>query len=341
MAMSETASPLKGRVTIRTVAEDAGVSVAAVSKVLRNAYGVSDALRANVQASIARLGYRPNTAARSMRGRTHTIGILLVEMANPFLPGLVRSISETLASEGYKCLIGVGEKLLKMETTLIDSMIDSRMDGIILIAPRLAGKKLENYATQIPLVAIGHHEPGAALFDTVNSDDTEGARIAVRSLIEAGHRRIHMVTLEDSEDPELEVFRQRETGYLQAMQAAGLAANAKIIQIRESKPPLEIQLNEILESNEATAIFCWSDIHAVELYALARAKGLRVPQDLAIVGYDNSPVAALSVVNLSSIDQGSKRIGELAAKTLISRIAGRKFAEHILIPPRYVGRSSV
>ena len=114
-----------------TVATDAGVSVAAVSKVLRNAYGVSPSLRERVQASIDKLGYRPNTAARGLRGRTFTVGVLVVELRNPFVPDIVDGANAALAQFGYKALIGVGRTRTALETALIELMIDHNMDGLI------------------------------------------------------------------------------------------------------------------------------------------------------------------------------------------------------------------
>lgn len=328
------------RVTIRTVADDAGVSVAAVSKVLRNAYGVSEALRTNVQASIERLGYRPSTAARSMRGRTNTVGILLVEMANPFLPAVVGSINKVLVAANYKSLMGVGEAQLQIETSLIESMIDFRMDGVILIAPRISGTLLDGFAAQIPMVVIGHHEAGSTAFDTINSDDVEGAKIAVNALIAAGHRKIHMISLPRHLHSEIDVYHQRESGYVEAMQDAGLTDQIMIFRSSQRSPLREKEMAEIVANRKATAYFCWSDIHAVALYGVASAAGLSIPKDLAIVGYDNSPIAALQPLNLSSIDQNAEAIGTNAAKALISRIEGRSVAEHILMEPRLERRDS-
>src|SRR6476660_7940118 len=125
------------RVTIRTVAKDAGVSVAAVSKVLRDAYGVSEALRSKVQASMQKLGYRPHAAARGMRGQTYTLGILLPDLRNPFFADIMAGINEALVRTQYQPLLGVGESAPTTEHAVIDAMVDRQMDGLILIAPRL------------------------------------------------------------------------------------------------------------------------------------------------------------------------------------------------------------
>lgn len=329
------------KVTIRTVAEDAGVSVAAVSKVLRNAYGVSDALRARVLGSIEKLGYRPSTAARGMRGRTYTVGILLVEMENPFLPGVVAGVKRVLARANYHALIGVSDARMQLESSLIDSMMDMRMDGLILIAPRLHGDLLARFAERIPMVVIGHHEPTARSFDTVNSDDRRGAGIVVEALAAAGHRDIHMLNLPARDDAGTSVYGQREAGYLDAMRTAGLAASGRVVRARERLGEAEADLSRVLAAEALpSAIFCWSDIHAIPLINLARPMGLDVPGRLAIVGYDNSPVAALPLIGLSSVDQNAGTLGETAGEQLLSRIEGRSEAEHMLLEPALVRRAS-
>jgi LacI family transcriptional regulator len=234
--------PKTGRVTIRTVAADAGVSVAAVSKVLRNAYGVSDALRANVQAAIDRLGYRPTTAARGMRGRTFTMGILVTDLVNPYLAAVIDGINSGVQPAGFKTLIGVGQNKQEIETGLIESMIDHRMDGLILIAPRAGPDTLPRYAAQIPIVAMGHHEPGQTGFDTVNADDFEGARMAVRDLVAAGHRDIGMISLRMDVHNGSNVSERREDGYLAAMAAAGLSDRARISHMRQDPTPVVAEM---------------------------------------------------------------------------------------------------
>jgi LacI family transcriptional regulator len=329
------------KVTIRDVASDAGVSVAAVSKVLRNAYGVSDGLRAKVLKSIEDLGYRPSTAARGMRGKTYSVGMLLVEMSNPFLPSVVEGAKKALRQAGYQMLIGVGEAQTSIERSLIDSMIDLQMDGILLIAPRLSGRLLARYAAQCPMAVIGHHEPHAAAFDTVNSDDRLGARSAVEALIARGCRNVEMISL-PRVDNGCEVFELREDGYRQAMQAAGLTEHARIWRIREKPGGPGERLGSIFERDRIPdAFFCWSDIHAIEVLNEAHRRGINVPDQLSVVGYDNTPVAGMPLINLSSVEQRGEKLGQLAARALLSRLSGRKDAEHVLVEPELLLRGSV
>lgn len=330
------------RVTIRHVAKDAGVSVAAVSKVLRNAYGVSDQLRQKVEASIEKLSYRPSFAARGMRGRTYTIGILIVELTNPFLPAVIESVIGCVSENGYKALVGVGHSVDQIEASMIEAMIDNRMDGVILIAPRISGKFLETFAQQIPIVAIAHHEQQATTYDTVNSDDRKGARLAVEALLERGYRDVAMVGYDPHVAEATEVLRQREVGYMDAMKAAGLERQARIHRLPPPGEDRSVQIDKLLKaSNRARAMFVWSDLDAIPLLSACQALNIRVPEDLAIVGYDNSPPGAIPLVGLSSVDQNPVEMGRVAANLLLSRIGGRKRTEHMLIEPDVVARRSI
>ncbi|HZY67512.1 MAG TPA: LacI family DNA-binding transcriptional regulator, partial [Devosia sp.] len=176
--------------TIRDVAEDAGVSVAAVSKVLRDAYGVSDALRAKVKASIDRLSYRPHAAARGMRGQTYTLGFLIPDLHNPFFADIHAGVNTALERTQYQLLMGVSDSDPNSETALMEAMMDRRMDGVILIGSRIAAEQLAEVASRIPVVVIAFHPQGETNFDTVNNDDRLGATLVVQHLVGAGYENI-------------------------------------------------------------------------------------------------------------------------------------------------------
>nr|WP_321455822.1 LacI family DNA-binding transcriptional regulator [uncultured Cohaesibacter sp.] len=329
------------KATIKDVAEDAGVSRSAVSKVLTNAYGVSDSMREKVEKSIAKLGYRPSTAARGMRGSTYAIGVLLVEMENPFMAELVEGIRKILNDANYKMLVGVSEARVNIETSLIESMMDFNLDGLVIISPGMDPDLLSEFALQLPIVVLGQHVPEATTFDTVNSDDFQGARVAVQSLIEAGHKRIHMISIPEH-GSNSDVFCIRETGYRAAMEDAGLGGQTRVHcmkGVRDSS--IQDQLARLLvDENRPSAFFCWSDIHALQLIDLAEQSGIALPDDLSIVGYDNSKLGAHSRINLSSVDQKGEEMGALAAKAILSRIEGRQEAEHHIVPPELMLRKS-
>ena len=328
-----------GKVTIRTVAGDAGVSVAAVSKVLRNAYGVSDGLRQRVQASIERLGYRPSTAARGMRGRTYTVGVLVVELRNAFLPDVIDSVNATLDEAGYKALIGVGQSRAALESALVESMIAHGMDGLVLVAPRLPPDVIRRFARTVPIAVIGHHLPDETAFDTVNADDIRGGELAVAELLAHGHREIAMLSL--SERAEGEVSTQREIGFRRALAAAGLP-EGRVARLPRGGVRCEAELAAWLDAPERpSGVFCWSDLSAVELLGVAAGRGLGIPRDLSVMGFDNSRIAALPQVALTSIDQAGARLGSLASEVLLERLGGRAEPRHLLVEPAVVRRGSV
>jgi LacI family transcriptional regulator len=330
------------RATIRTVAADAGVSVPAVSKVLRNAYGVSEALRTKVEASIAKLGYRPNVSARAMRGKSFIIGVLLVDVSNPFFPQILDGVNEVLGLSNYRALLGVGQSQSNLEASLIESMISHQMDGLILVAPQMHGKELERFAKQIPMVVLGHHEATATDFDTVNSDDQEGASIAVSAFISRGITNIAMLSIGRDDPDQHNVETHREIGFRKAMKKAGLATLADIWRCSgDTKKCAEDVFHLLQTRKRPRGLFCWSDLDAVHAIDACAKLGVRVPEDLAIIGYDNSSVAALSVVNLASIDQSGQRLGRLATETLLARINGRNSAIHLLVEPNLVVRRSL
>lgn len=338
-----------GKVTIRTVAEDAGVSVTAVSNVLRDAYGVSEAMREKVLLSIAKLGYRPSTAARAMRGRTYTVGVLALDIANPFVNEVVGGIQQAIEAASFKLMIGVGRGQSRLESSLIETMIDTRMDGLLLIAPHLQPETLDRFSRQIPMVLIGHHEFEASSFDTANCDDEEGARMAVRALHNAGHRNIRMISLPHRELSEADVSVRREAGYKMEMRDLGLADKISVtfddigqaVSEATGESLAERMRTLLVSAPKPVAFFCWSDLHAITLIDEARAMGLDVPEQVAVLGFDNAPSAGLRTVGLSSIDQGGHALGAKAGQLLLERINGRTTARHVLVQPSLVIRQSI
>ena len=330
-----------GRITIRTVAEDAGVSTSAVSKVLRDAYGVSEALRTKVRASIASLGYRPHTAARGMRGQTYTLGLLLPDLHNPFFGDIFAGVNAALERTQYQTLLGVSESATSIEVALIEAMIDRQMDGLILIGPRILGRDVMQLAARIPTVLIAHHATPDANFDTVNNDDRLGAKLVVQHLVGTGHRNIAFLSQEIADGEKTMVTTRREIGYREAMKEAGLGKYAQVAYAPQTSRETQGVARHMLQSrNRPDAIFCWTDFIGLEVLSVARELGLNVPGDLAVVGYDNTSYCDLAQNAMTSIDQSGQVLGLQAARLLIERIKGRTQAEHYVVTPRLVARAS-
>jgi LacI family transcriptional regulator len=313
------------RITIADVARHAGVSTAAVSKVLRNAYGVSADMNERVQSAIAELGYRPHAAARGMRGRSFTIGLLLDTMRNPFFAEIFEGASEAVASTGFQVLVGSTSLSPRQQSKLAEAMIDRAMDGLILVAPSMTRAEVIAIARTIPVVVVGHHDI-ASEYDTVVDDDIAGAALVVDHLVSLGHRRIAHTSSTArgrwAKPPE----RVRGDGYVQAMRRHGLAGEVLIATTKYSEEggyQAGLQLLGRPAPDRPTAIFAGADIAAMGVLRAAAELGLRIPEDLSLAGYDNTTVASIAPVNLTSVDQSGHDMGRTAARLLCERMDGR------------------
>ncbi|WP_417729078.1 LacI family DNA-binding transcriptional regulator [Roseovarius sp.] len=328
------------RVTIRTVAEDSGVSVSAVSKVLRNAYGVSDSLRGRVQASMEKLGYRPHTAARGMRGQTYTLGIVLPDIHNPFFTDIMSGVNSALERTQYQTLFGIGYSNPTTEQAVVDAMVDRQMDGIIFIGPRISPDAVRDLAHRIPMSLIAYYD-AVDHYDTVNNDDELGAALVVQHLAQSGYNNIAMISLPVPSNLDSHVTQRRETGYRKAMDKAGLRRFTKVVMAEQTPREVQAAARQLLRSRgRPDAIFCWTDFIALEVLSVAKELGLAVPGDLAVVGYDNTSYCDLAQNDLTSVDQSGQVLGLQAARLLVERIEGRKTGEHFMVTPRLVVRGS-
>jgi LacI family transcriptional regulator len=311
-------------VTIVEVAEHAGVSRSAVSKVLRNAKGVSTGMRERVRSSMAELGYRPHAGARGMRGKTYTIGVVLDTIHNPFFAEILDGIQDVLSTTDYEPLLGAGGYSSAGQTHVIEAMIDRRMDGLILIGPGARRTSVTRTARSTPTVVVGHHDTGK-LYDSVIHDDAAGAACAVDHLVARGHRRIALmstagVTSGWVRRPEVVL----EQSYRESMIRQGLIETINIVRTTYSEAGGYKAGIELLSRPERpTAIFAGTDIAALGVFRAAAELGLRIPDDLSLVGYNNTALADLDPVQLSSVDQAGHQMGRAAATLLLERIDGR------------------
>lgn len=313
------------RVTIVDVARHANVSTTAVSKVLRNAYGASPEMRAKVRRAIDELGYRPLAAARGLRGRTYTIGVMLPDIRNPFFPEILDGVTGCLEDTDYQVLLGPGGNGEKAEARVTDAMIDRGMDGLVLVAPVSPRDRLEHVASVVPTVVVGRHghSPG---YDTVADDDLAGAALVVRHLAELGHRRIAHIEHHETDPTRTTEMpnAQRADGYRRAMRDLGLEAEIDIVSTSYTQQGGYEGAKELLaRPDRPTAVFAGADIVAMGVLEAVAEAGLSVPGDLSVAGYDNTTFAALGPISLTSVDQAGPEIGRNAARLLLERIADR------------------
>ncbi len=323
--------------TIEDVARSAGVSRAAVSKVIRNAYGVSPEMYAKVQAAIDELGYRPRVAARSMRGASYTLGVEIPSILNQFFPKVINGASEELSGSEYQLIIApavpgdVGFKA-------IQRLADRQVDGIITVT-KVSSEWLESMARKLPLVAVGTHYKSEN-FDTILGDDLLGAELAVRHLFDLGHRRIVHITLEEARDPSNAAAPHavRQVGYERTIRELGLTP--EIIWVESDVAAAEAVARELLASaDQPVGIFVAHDELALGVLTATADLGLTAAQ-ASVVGYDDIEVAAHPLMSLTSINQSGNQMGAIAVRLLLERIAGRTEPVHEVITPKVMVRGS-
>ncbi|GAA1017498.1 LacI family transcriptional regulator [Acrocarpospora pleiomorpha] len=330
------------RVTIADVASHAQVSTTAVSKVIRNATGVSAVTKSRIQASIAELGYRPQAAARGMRGRTFTIGLVLPHIRNLFFADILDGLSGQLDNTGYQAIMVQGGDTRKAERQAVDALLDRQVDGIINVAPLASKNRMEEVAKERPFVVLARHERSAA-YDSVYDDDEAGAELVVRHLIELGHRRIAHITHQDNsiaQPADLLHIIRAET-YKRIMHEHGLGGEIAIATTFYTEQGGYDGARELLaRSPRPTAIFAGADQAAIGALAAVHEAGLRIPQDISIAGYDNTLLAALPNISLTSVDQDGFAMGRMAGRLLLERIEGRVSAARFSVAPKLITRRS-
>ncbi len=332
-------SPLNRTVTIEDVAHLAGVSRAAVSKVIRDAYGVSDEMRAKVEVAIAQLGYRPRVSARAMRGATYTLGIEIPTIRNPFFTQIIAGAASALVGSRYQLIIAAAGPDHDGGPQAIEALADRQVDGILAISPAVAPEWLEDLAQRTPLVMLGRHD-NSRYYDTVVDDDLEGARLAVRHLNDLGHRDIVHLTIR----PEAEInmttapHALRERGYELAMAELGLLNRARVVHVEPYGEDTRQKALALLSSAyRPTAIFAGHDDLALGVLQALSELGLSVA-DVSVVGYDDTDIAAHPLVSMTSVNQSGTLMGELVVRLLLERIAGRTEPAHEVIQPYLVAR---
>lgn len=328
----------KGRPTLEDVAARAGVSRALVSLVLRGSTRVSAESRLKVHAAAAEIGYRPNAMARNLASRrTRTVGLLLNDLHNPWFAEVAEGIEREAAESGYRVLIGSGNGRPRGEEQAVESFLELRTDGIILAGPRLPASRVVAAAAEVPIVVIGRAMRSPAV-DTVVNDDRLGARLVVRHLVELGHRAI--VHIDGGSGAGA---RPRRQGYEEGMREAGLEHEIRVLHADFTDVAGLQAAHRLLESGAVpTAIFAGNDLAAAGVMDRLEDAGLRIPEDVSLVGYDNTFLAALHHMSLTTVHQPREEMGRLATAALLERVEGGRTVplRHVVAPSLVVRRTS-
>jgi LacI family transcriptional regulator len=325
------------RVTIEDVAAQARVSIATVSRVVNGRYGVASATEARVRAVIADLGYESSLVARSLRShRTNVLGVVVTDF-EPFSAELLKGAARFIRGTHYELIVYSGVRHADYEPgwegRYMSRLSGTLADGILIVTPTVV-----DVPTTSPVVAVDPHL-GPSNMPTVDSENFEGAMAATQHLLELGHRRIGFI----AGRPDLESARVREQGYRSALNRAGVDFDPELLKVgKYTAESAEVPATELLTQDDPpTAIFAANDVMAIRAMEVAAGLGLRVPDNLSILGFDNIPESALSEPPLTTIDQSIQQRGYEAARLLVELIANPdQEPQHVRVPTRLVHRQT-
>ncbi len=322
--------------TMEDVAREAGVSRALVSLVMRERPNVSDERRRRVMQAATRLGYRPNAMARSLASRsTRTVGVILDDLRNPFFAEIASGIEELASDLGYQILLAAGSRQARRERAALSALLEYRVDGLILVSPRMPAPQIVAAGAEAPLVIVGRAVRNADA-DSILIDERHGTELVLDHLVELGHERIAHV-----EGGRAPGGPQRRNAYVRGMRERRLGRHVQVIPGDFTEDAGTRAARELLANAELpTAIFAANDMVAAGLLGGLDRAGVAVPSEVSIVGYDNISIAHLAHVSLTTIDQPRNEMGRLGLELLLDRIETSGPGRVRLLEPTLVVRST-
>ncbi len=326
--------------TMGDVARLAGVSASTVSHVLNGTRNVDAATRQRVEAAIAETGYRRNGVARSLAaGRTHTVGLAISALTNPYFGSLVHAVEEALSDAGYVLIVGDSHDAVDSEKRVTDSLLDRQVDGMI-VAPAAGSEHstLPGIArTGTPLVLIDRMLDVEC--DQVGPENVTSAQALTEHLLDLGHRRIAVVR----GIPGISSTTERFDGYVAALAGRGIAPDpALIVEGRSSTDEAEHEVRALMASaNRPTALVSMNNAMTIGTLKAVRSLGLSIPADVAFVCYDDFEWSDLFEPKLTAAGQDVQTIGATAAALLLRRIRNEDGPpQRIRVPTTFHHRSS-
>ncbi|MDQ6774239.1 MAG: LacI family transcriptional regulator [Candidatus Dormibacteraeota bacterium] len=327
------------------MARRAGLSKSLVSRVLRGEPAVSPTAREAVLAAAVELGYRPNAVARSLvQRRTFNVGVLVSDLHNLFFAEVLDGLDSAASARGYRMLITTGNRDPEAEARALEQLVELRADAVVLAGARLAAERVTAILGAVPAAVVGCDLALAGL-DVVVTDDVRGAELAVEHLAGLGHRLIAMIDGDGGAGA-----AERQAGYESAMTRLGLTAEVRVVPGDFTEQGGREGVLRLLAGGRQpgvpprampTAVLAANDLAAIGALAALAEAGLDVPGDISLVGYDNTSLAALRPIALTTVHQPRREIGELAMTALLQRLEKPGTLPcHRLLAPELVVRAT-
>ncbi|MEY4321211.1 MAG: hypothetical protein RLZZ471_1152, partial [Actinomycetota bacterium] len=314
--------------TIYDVAEKAGVSKSLVSLVLRGESSVSPTRKEAVQRAIEELGYRPSRFAQQLASnKSRSIGVVITDYKNLSFVGLLKGMREVFDDAGYQVIVSDLHRSPNFTDNPVDAFVSMKVDGIVMVSESAS---LGVAKVNVPIVTIGQRESTITGTDMVFNDDFEGSRLAIEHLIKLGHKHIAHLTGVGG------IANMRKKAFVESMSSI----SKEPLVFGSGEPTTEIggymgAMELIKSGKKFSAIFAANDYMAGGALSALKEHGLRVPEDVSLVGYDNAPIASEFMLKLTTIDEQGIPVGRQAASLLLERIGHKGISKpkKILIKP--------
>ncbi|MDE3090130.1 MAG: LacI family DNA-binding transcriptional regulator [Chloroflexota bacterium] len=335
------------KVSIKDIARTAGVSHSTVSRALSNSPLLPESTRRRIQRVAQKMGYAPNAIARGLvTRRTHTIGVIVTTIEDPFVAEVVRGIEEIAANQNYRVFLGTSHNDPTREVNLVKALREWRVDGVIVASSRVGAlyqPLLKEIGAQIVLINNQNQSKRTARakkstvdIHSVVVDDTQGGELATRFLIAQGHRVIGYL----GGPTDYAANRNRLNGYQRALAEANVAYDEALVQPGTGRADSGEQVLSFLARLPAlTAVFCYNDMTAIGALSALKHHGRRVPADVSLVGFDDIPFAAYVDPPLTTIHQPKDEMGRLAMRMLLDLLDG-KSVTNVMVPGKLIERES-
>lgn len=331
-------------ITINDIAREAGVSKATVSRVLNNPEKVAKRTRERVLKVIQQRNYHPNPLAQSLTTRkTGIVGVVISDITNPFYAVMVRNIEEVCRSYQYHIFLCNTNGREEEEELYVRSLMGKKVDGIILGATRMNDQAIQSLAqNQTPMVFVSRLPENREQYDYVIVDSVLGGYLATKYLLSLGHTKIAYLGGHWPTSSNLE----RLEGYRKALAEAGIEAREEYIYCGEFRMENGYQEGmRMLRAGEyrPTAVFSANDAMAIGVFEACNEQGVKVPEELSVIGFDDIPLSSLGLIQLTTISQSIAEVGALSGRIIMDKILNpdkRDIRQQIVFPPKLVIRKS-
>ena len=334
------------RVSIKDIAKAAGVSYSTVSRALHNSPLISLEVREQIQRIAGSMGYTPNALAQSLQSKqTNSVGLVITTISDPFFADVVNGVEEEAKKAGISVFLATTKNDPDEEIDIIETFSRRRVDGVIVASSRIdAGyaSRLEQIRIPVVMVNAEAEEEGNLIY-SVSVDDFDGARQAIRHLIDLGHRRIAYLGVSNRTVSN----KHRMEGYIDTLKKESIEIVPERIIINQDTSPGDLvrdfkigqELCEKILKTDVTAIFCYCDTIAAGVMDTCRRNGISVPQQMSIVGFDDNFICEILSPPLTTIHQPEMEIGKLAMQMILNSLAGEDVVD-ILLNPHIIIRES-